>query len=187
MTPELRSSTATHILDLVALSLGATRDGAAIANGRGMRAARLHAAKADILEHLGSPELSVAVVARRQRVTPRYIHLLFEAEGMTFSEYVLSQRLTRAYRILSNPRFNDQNISTVAFSVGFGDLSYFNRTFRQRFRATPTDVRLASALDLQSPARHLFLSDDGSDATVHRHEWRDGAEGSGPIPPRRKK
>jgi AraC-like DNA-binding protein len=33
--------------------------------------------------------------------------------------------LSRAHRILSDPRFADRNISSVAFDVGFGDLSYF--------------------------------------------------------------
>jgi AraC-like DNA-binding protein len=29
----------------------------------------------------------------------------------------------------------------VAFDVGFGDLSYFNRTFRRRYAATPMEIR----------------------------------------------
>jgi AraC-like DNA-binding protein len=28
--------------------------------------------------------------------------------------------------------------------VGFGDLSYFNRTFRRRYAATPSDIRQSS-------------------------------------------
>ena len=28
-----------------------------------------------------------------------------------------------------------------AFEVGFADLSYFNRTFRRRYNATPSDIR----------------------------------------------
>jgi AraC-like DNA-binding protein len=74
-------------------------------------------------------------------VTPRYIHKLFENEGFTFSAFVLGQRLSRAHRILSDPRFADRSVSSIAFDVGFGDLSYFNRAFRRRYAATPTDVR----------------------------------------------
>jgi hypothetical protein len=44
-TPELRSLVVNHVYDLVALALGATRDAAVTANGRGARAARLHAIK----------------------------------------------------------------------------------------------------------------------------------------------
>jgi AraC-like DNA-binding protein len=141
MTPELRYSAATHIYDLVAMTLGATRDGAAIATKRGIKAARLRAIIADILEHLTSPELSVTAVAIRQRVTPRYVQMLFEVEGTTFSEFVLNARLVSAYRILTNPRFAGLTITHIAFASGFGDLSYFDRTFRRRFGARPSDVR----------------------------------------------
>ena len=48
MTPELQQLAVTHVYDLLALALGATRDAAAIAVGRGVRAARLRAAKAFI-------------------------------------------------------------------------------------------------------------------------------------------
>jgi hypothetical protein len=54
VTPELRHVAVTHAHDLIAMALGATRDGAEIACGRGVRAARLRAVKADILEHLRS-------------------------------------------------------------------------------------------------------------------------------------
>jgi AraC-like DNA-binding protein len=141
MTPELRHCGVTHIHDLIAIALGAMRDGAAIANGRGVRAARLRAIKADILENLSSPRLTVTAVALRQHVTPRYIHMLFEMETITFSEFVLGQRLTRTHRMLFDPRFADLNVSAIAFAAGFGDLSYFNRTFRRRFGAAPSELR----------------------------------------------
>jgi AraC-like DNA-binding protein len=143
-TPELQRLAVTHMHDLIAATIGATRDGRAIAEGRGIAAARLRSIMADISANLGHDDLSVVDVARRQRVTPRYIHKLFENEGLTFSSFVLGQRLSRARRILSDPRFADRNISSVAFDVGFGDLSYFNRTFRRRYAATPTDIKQSS-------------------------------------------
>jgi AraC-like DNA-binding protein len=96
---------------------------------------------ADIAANLGDCDLTVAAVARRQRVTPRYVHKLFESEGLTFSAFILGRRLSRAHRMLSDPRFGDRNISSVAFDVGFGDLSYFNRAFRRRYGATPSEIR----------------------------------------------
>jgi uncharacterized membrane protein YkvA (DUF1232 family) len=47
----------------------------------------------------------------------------------------------RAYGMISDPRFAGLNITTVAFTSGFGDLSYFNRTFRHRFGTTPSELR----------------------------------------------
>ena len=67
---------------------------------------------------------------------------------MTFSEYVLDQRLALAYRLLSDPRCAGEKIASVAFAAGFGDVSYFYRAFRRRFELLPSDVR-AQARSLQ--------------------------------------
>jgi AraC-like DNA-binding protein len=98
----------------------------------------------DILQNLARADLAIATVAAHQGVTPRYVQMLFEAEGETFSEFVLSQRLARAHHMLSDPRMTGRTVAAVAFGSGFGDLSYFNRKFRQRFGAAPSDVRAAA-------------------------------------------
>jgi len=131
----------THVHDLIALALGATRDAAAVANARGMRAARLNAVKADIAANLTARDLSVATVALRQGVTPRYIHMLFDGEGTTFSQFVLAERLACAHRLLLDPRHAHQSIGAIAYASGFGDLSHFNHAFRRRYGATPSEVR----------------------------------------------
>jgi AraC-like DNA-binding protein len=135
----------THVHDLMALALGATRDGAALANGRGMRAARRKAVKADIAANLTARDLSVAAVALRQRVTPRYIHMLFDGEGTTFSQHVLGERLAHAHRLLLDPGHAHQSISAIAYASGFGDLSHFNHAFRRSYGATPSEVRRGAA------------------------------------------
>ena len=103
--PELRHLAVTHVYHLIAMALSSTRSGSTIANGHEARAARLRAIKADILENLGDLELTVTSVALRQRITPRYVHMLFEVEGITFSEFVLGQRLMRAHSMLCDPQF----------------------------------------------------------------------------------
>ena len=50
------------------------------------------------------PDLSVAALAARHGCTPRFVQRLFEAEGTTFTEYVLAERLARAHRMLMDPR-----------------------------------------------------------------------------------
>ena len=72
-TAELQRLAVSHVHDLVAATIGATRDGRAIAEGRGIAAARLRAIMTDISAHLGDGDLSAAEIARRHRVTPRYI------------------------------------------------------------------------------------------------------------------
>jgi AraC-like DNA-binding protein len=74
-------------------------------------------------------------------VTPRYVQRLFEGEGTTFSEFVLNERLLRVQRMLADPRYAGWTVSAIALEVGFGDVSYFNRRFRRRFGASPTEHR----------------------------------------------
>ena len=143
-TPELRNMVSTHLHDLAALAIGATRDAAEVASGRGVRAARLRAIKGAIVENLADRQLSVDIIAARHGVTPRYVRRLFESTATTFSEFVLAQRLNRAYRMLVASAFFGRTVSSIAFEAGFGDISYFNRTFRRLYGATPSDVREAA-------------------------------------------
>jgi AraC-like DNA-binding protein len=140
-TPDLRSHATNHIHDLVALALGATSEAGDMAQDRSVPAARMRALKADVIDNLGRPDLSIDVAAARHGITPRHVRRLFEAEGTTFSAFVLAQRLTRTHQMLSDPRLSERTISAIAFENGFGDLSYFNRTFRRAYGTAPTDVR----------------------------------------------
>jgi len=136
----LRPLAIEHIRDLVALALGATREAEEIANGRGVRAARLQAVKDDILARLHT-DLTLGDVAARHSLGPRYVRMLFEGDGMSFSEFVREERLKRAHRMLLSPRFGHLRISEIAYEAGFNDLSYFNRSFRQRFGHPPGELR----------------------------------------------
>jgi AraC-like DNA-binding protein len=130
-----------HIQDLLALTIGPTADFADTARTRGLRAARLKLAKSFIVAHSSRRDLSVSAVATSLSVTPRYVQRLFEADGTTFSEFLTGQRLARAHRLLCEPSSSPTAISTIAYDVGFGDLSYFNRCFRRQYGVTPREVR----------------------------------------------
>lgn len=142
--PDMRRLVVAHCCDLIAVTLGATRDAAAVAEGRGVRAARLRAIKADIEAHLANGDLSPGVVAKRQQMSESYIRKLFGDEGTSFSEYVLTRRLVRAHRMLDDSRWADVGIASIAYDAGFGDLSYFNRAFKRCYGATPSEVREAA-------------------------------------------
>jgi AraC-type DNA-binding domain-containing proteins len=139
--PEMRQLIIAQLCDLIAVTLGATRDATAVAGRRGIRAARLRAIKSDIEAHLTYSDLSPGVVARRQEVSDSYIRKLFEGEGTSFSQFVLGRRLVRAQRMLTDRRWADRSIAWIAFETGFGDLSYFNRTFKRFYGNTPSEVR----------------------------------------------
>jgi len=107
---------------------------------------RFQAVKADILGRLGSSDLSTDDIAVRHGISSRYVRKLFEEEGSSLSSFLLSERLSRAWRMLGDRRYAHLNIARIAHENGFGDISYFNRVFRRRFRATPSDVREAAQL-----------------------------------------
>jgi AraC-like DNA-binding protein len=140
-TSELQQAAVAHIYDLAAVTLGTTDDRAELARQRGVRTARLETIKADIIAHLHDGNLAIAAIADRHGVTLRYLQKLFEDAGTSASEFTLGQRLEKAYRLLTNPLHSLRAISSIAYDVGFNDLSYFNRAFRRRFGSTPSDVR----------------------------------------------
>ncbi|MGO4284885.1 helix-turn-helix transcriptional regulator [Bosea sp. TAB14] len=109
------------------------------------RAGRLMAIKADIEVRLERRDLSLEMIAGLHGVTPRAIQKSFEAEGRAFSEYVLERRLERAWLRLVAADEARLSISGVAFEVGFGDLSYFNRSFRKRFGCSPSQAKAGAA------------------------------------------
>ena len=108
-------------LDLIALSVAMDRETEVAAVARGVRAARLQAIKADVASWLSDGDVSVAAVAARHGATSRYVHKLFEAEGATFSEFVLTRRLELAHRLLTDPRLVSRSITSIALDAGFSD------------------------------------------------------------------
>jgi AraC-like DNA-binding protein len=141
--PAVRHVVATHVQDLLALVLDASRQPATAPLSR--HAARLRAIKDDVLAGLARNTLSVDAVAKRHGITSRYLRMLFHDEGTSFTDFVLDRRLELARRMLSDPRHSAQAIGAIALASGFGDLSYFNRAFRRRFGATPSQVREAAS------------------------------------------
>ena len=129
-----------HVHDLVALLLGSL-EGVGKPRERSDGLAQLAVIKADIESCLDREDLSVGMLARRHRVSPRHLQKLFENDGTTFSEFVLNQRLAFAHRLLSDPRHAAEKVATIAFMAGFGDVSYFYKAFRRRYGMLPTDVR----------------------------------------------
>jgi AraC-like DNA-binding protein len=138
-TPQLQDLAATHVYDLLALALGATYEAGEIANGRGLRAARLQAAVAEIKAHFAEPGFSPGDVASRLGVSPRYVQDVLHDTGVSFTERVMELKLQKARAMLAGA--GSLKVIDIAYSCGFGDISYFNRCFRRRFGGAPSEFR----------------------------------------------
>lgn len=131
-----------HTVDLVALLLGASDENRDLIEMRGVKAARLQAILGHIASSAARPSFSGADVARALSISERYLRLLLEETGKTFSEHLLEHRLQLTLRLLTDQRNAGRKVSEIAMRAGFSDISYFNRAFRRRFGDTPTGVRL---------------------------------------------
>lgn len=129
-----------QLLDLACLALGATSDASEHAQRGGLREARLKAIKADINVHARSA-ITLEALAKRHSVSPSYIRALFHHEGTSFTDYLVEQRLQRAFSTLTSPQAAQRSVSDIALHSGFNHLSWFYRAFKQRFGVTPGEVR----------------------------------------------
>lgn len=139
----LQNMIVTHVCNMIEILFNFTKYDTENKLGK-LREARLYAIKNDILTCLDQENLSLAMMAERHSVSIRYIQKLFEFEGMTFSEYVRTERLAKAHRMLVDPQLVNCPIGVIGYEAGFTDLSHFNRAFRRRYGATPSDVRASS-------------------------------------------
>lgn len=134
-----------HLYQLTALALN-HNGGPSEPDLPGIGGARLALIKKDIASNATDPDLNIIDIARRQRVSARYVQRLFEREGTSFGQYVRDLRLDFARAQIEAG--DDRTISAIAFDIGFGDLSHFNKGFRQRFGATPTEIRARALHEL---------------------------------------
>ena len=126
-TPELQHQIVAHIHDLIALTVGASHDTIEIAEGRGVRAARLRAIKEDIVNGLRDGEVSVGTIAAKHRVSLRYVQLLFEEDGHDLHRFRAGAapcaRVSHADRPAGFPA---RRLPRWAYDAGFSDPSYLS-------------------------------------------------------------
>lgn len=139
--PDILTHAADTIIDLIGLAIGVKGDAAGLAQARGLRAARLQAILDQISRRFTDPSFSVLDIAVKLQISPRYIQDLLQETGESFTERVIELRLQKARRLLASDRGNFLKVTDVAMSCGFNEVSYFHRSFRRRFGATPVQYR----------------------------------------------
>lgn len=94
----------------------------------------------DIVNNSYQESLSLKSISKTLHVNTAYLGQLFQKElGVSFSEYLNNYRMQVAKQQLSQ---TSESIEVIAFGVGFKDVSYFSRKFKQLFNQTPNDYRL---------------------------------------------
>jgi AraC-like DNA-binding protein len=107
--------------------------------------------KASVLKFIATnytnPELDLECVVAGTGANRNKVNDVLKTElGMTFTGYVNKLRLTEAARLLTEK--SAATVAEIAYSVGYANVSYFNRLFKEEYGCTPKAFR---TLALQQP------------------------------------
>ena len=98
--------------------------------------------KASVLRYIASsytdPKLDLETVVEATGANRHKINELLKAElGMTFTSYLNKLRLTEASRLLTEK--SSAAVSEIAYFVGYANVPYFNKLFKEEFGSPPTE------------------------------------------------
>jgi AraC-like DNA-binding protein len=108
--------------------------------------------KAAVLKFIATsytnPELDLEGVVAATGTNRTKVNEVLKSElGMTFTSYLNKLRLTEAARLLTEK--SDTTVADIAFSVGYANVSYFNKLFKEEYGCTPKAFRTLA--DQQDP------------------------------------
>ena len=85
--------------------------------------------------------LSLDTFSRILFVNPKHLGRLFIRDtGKSYRKYLSDLRLEKALRLIMT---TDRSITDIALSVGFANVTYFNRVFREKYGTSPGNMRSA--------------------------------------------
>ncbi len=137
-----RAVTGKHLIDLLAMAVESD-ERLLVGHSSSVRNAHLLRCEHFIRARLDDTRLTPQMVADGSGISLRYLHQIFEGEGITVCAYIRNQRLLMCDAMLRDPNCR-KSISEIAYQWGFGDQAQFSRNYRSRFGCTPSDVRAAS-------------------------------------------
>jgi AraC-like DNA-binding protein len=97
--------------------------------------------KAWIELRLHEPGLRPAAIASAHFISTRYLHRLFEPEGVTVSEWIRARRLDRCRRDLEDPALAGETVLAIATRWGLRNPGHFSRMFAAAYGIAPSAVR----------------------------------------------
>ncbi|WP_328869009.1 helix-turn-helix domain-containing protein [Streptomyces sp. NBC_00287] len=97
-----------------------------------------------IERHLDDPELSAERIARAHLISVRYLHRLFEGEGITVGRLIQRLRVEHCARELARRGRVSPSIAVVAARWGFRSAAHFSRAFKAVHGCSPQQWRRAA-------------------------------------------
>lgn len=97
--------------------------------------------------HLGDPDLSAERIARAHLISVRYLHRLFEGEGITVGRLIQRMRVEQCARELSRRGRVSPSIAVVAARWGFRSAAHFSRAFKAVHGCSPQQWRRTASAE----------------------------------------
>ena len=146
---KVMNRTEDNIIDLMCLMLE-TRDVLHIPESTtaGVSDVTFQRLSAFLSYHFGDPDLAPQHAANSLRVSPRYVHKVFQMHGTTFGRELLRLRLREADRLLGSSsvrRSSPVPIAEIAYSCGFCSQSHFAGRYKEYYGITPSERRLGGS------------------------------------------
>lgn len=142
MDGDLAQRLEANVIDLLSTTLGYARESQRrdLLNC-GVKLEYLRRIKYFIRQNIGAEHLNPDVIADAHQISTRYLHLLFEDEGLSVSRYILKLRLELCKSALADPSFVNYSVSEIAYRFGFKGASHFSRVFKSQFSQSPARYR----------------------------------------------
>ncbi|MFN3756086.1 MAG: response regulator [Flavobacterium sp.] len=87
--------------------------------------------------HITNPDFTAEEFAKQIGMSRMQLHRKLKSLlGVTATEFIRNERLTIALELLKKETIS---ISEIAYSVGFNDVSYFSKCFKERFGVSPSE------------------------------------------------
>jgi len=90
-------------------------------------------------------DINITQIAKTFKYNEQYLGRIFKKETqMSFCNYINIQRIERAKILLEK---TDDSVINIAITVGFNNVTYFNRMFKRNLSMTPLEYRKYSRSD----------------------------------------
>lgn len=139
-TPDVQSALSSAVLHLIAATLSEVSVRSDVQPSK-LKRYHLDRIKAYVIQHLSDPELSVAAIAEALDMAVSSLYRAFDSEPRSLAQLIWDQRLAGAKATLSDPSCSRKSIKEIALEWGFSDPAHFSKVFRQRFGASPRELR----------------------------------------------
>lgn len=92
-----------------------------------------------IEQYLDDSHFTIALFAQNMQLSRTQLHRKLKAiAGMNATDFVRNFRLERAAQLLEQ---KSDSVSQIAYQVGFDNLSYFAKCFKEKYGRTPSDYK----------------------------------------------